>query len=43
MLRTYKYILKLHHVENEEYSIINILSLVQVIQYYQVILVQDIQ
>jgi len=27
MLRTYKYILKLHHVENEEYSVINIFSL----------------
>jgi len=27
MLGTYEYILKLHHVENEEYSIINILSL----------------
>jgi hypothetical protein len=26
MLRTYKYILKLHCVENEEYSIIYLLS-----------------
>jgi hypothetical protein len=26
MLKTYKYILKLHHVENEEYSIVHLLS-----------------
>jgi hypothetical protein len=26
MLKTYKYILKLHHVENKEYSIIHLLS-----------------
>jgi hypothetical protein len=27
MLKTYKYILKLHHVENRKYSIIHLLSL----------------
>jgi hypothetical protein len=26
MLKTYKYILKLHHVENQEYSIVYLLS-----------------
>jgi hypothetical protein len=26
MLKTYKYILKLHHVENEKYSMVHLLS-----------------